>query len=278
MANILERIRNDIFAAIKAVKIVLPTLPEVALQVREVAQSDNSTVPDLVKVLSTDAALTARVIKVANSPLMRGVTTIETLPNAVSRLGMSYSANLAVGLAMQQMYQATSEVIDTRMREVWSKSTEIAGICHVLCSHYTKLKPDQATLAGLTHRIGALPILTYAEEHEELLVDERKLDIIIEKLHPSIGDLILKTWDFNEELVQVPRQYLNFKRKSEQADYVDLVMVANLQTYINTEHRYAQLDWNAIPAFSQLGLDPEVDVTESEDLSGDMEAAMALLQ
>ena len=70
---------------------------------------------------------------------------------------------------VQQMFQATSEMVDKRMREIWSRSTEIAGICHVLCRHRTKLRPDQATLAGLVHKIGALPILTYAEEHPGLL-------------------------------------------------------------------------------------------------------------
>ena len=82
------------------------------------------------------------------------------------------------------------------MREVWNKSTEIAGICHVLARHYTRLAPDQATLAGLVHQIGVLPILTHAEDHNELLSDSISLSHVIERIHPLIGERILKAWDF----------------------------------------------------------------------------------
>ena len=147
MSNIVETIKADLNAAIENDKLVLPTLPEVALQVRDIAQSEDSSIADLVKVISNDTALSARIIRVTNSPLFRGSRAIENLNMAVSRLGMAYTSNLAMGLAMEQMFQATSDVVDRKMREVWNKSTEIAGICHVLCRHYTRLMPDQATLA-----------------------------------------------------------------------------------------------------------------------------------
>ncbi len=115
---------------------------------------------------------------------------------AISRLGINYTCNLATGLAMEQMFQATTDVVDRKMREVWNKSTEIAGICHVLARHYTRLAPDQATLAGLVHQIGVLPILTYAEDHNELLSDSISLSHVIERIHPLIGERILKAWDF----------------------------------------------------------------------------------
>jgi HD-like signal output (HDOD) protein len=43
---------------------------------------------------------------------------------------------------------------------VWGQATQIAAISTVLARNFAKLKPDQAMLAGLTHNIGALPILT----------------------------------------------------------------------------------------------------------------------
>ena len=164
------------------------------------------------------------------------------------------------------------------MREVWSHSTEVAGISHVLCRHYTKLKPDQATLAGLVHEIGILPILTYVESHDSQL-DDDALDEVIKLIHPKIGSAILKHWDFPEELIDVPSQYLNFKRNIEgKPDYVDVVMVANLQSHLNKEHPYNDLDWSSIPAFQKLGLDADVDSQESQDLSQEMADAMNLLK
>ncbi|MGF0334254.1 HDOD domain-containing protein [Ectopseudomonas toyotomiensis] len=278
MSKLAEKVQQELVHAIENDELVLPTLPEVALRVREAAEDPDVGIPQISKVIGNDAALTARIIKVVNSPLLRSNKEITDLQMAVSRLGINYTCNLATGLAMEQMFQATSDVVDRKMREVWNKSTEIAGICHVLCRHYTRLMPDQATLAGLVHQIGVLPILTYAEEHNELLADSISLNHVIEQIHPIIGDKILRTWEFPEPIAIVPSQYLDFTRDSAKVDYVDIVQVATLQSYLGSEHPYTQLDWSKVPAFAKLGLDPQVDMQADEDLSAAMEAAMSMLQ
>src|SRR5689334_781787 len=123
MSQIAERVRQDIITAIKTDQLVLPTLPEVALKVREVADDPNSDIEKLASVIGGDAALSARIIRVANSPLLRASRAIEDLKTALMRLGISYTCNIATGLAMEQMFQATTDLIDMRMREVWSRSS-----------------------------------------------------------------------------------------------------------------------------------------------------------
>ena len=191
MSTLAEKVQRELTLAIENDELVLPTLPEVALRVREAAEDPNISIPALSKVIGNDAAVTARIIKVVNSPLLRSSREIDDLQMAISRLGINYTCNLATGLAMEQMFQATTDVVDRKMREVWNKSTEVAAISHVLCRHYTRLAPDQATLAGLVHQIGVLPILTYAEEHYELLADSISLNNVIEQIHPIIGDKML---------------------------------------------------------------------------------------
>lgn len=277
MAHILETVAREIIDAVKNDKLVLPTLPEVALRVREVAEDANSTVGDLAKVIGNDAALSARVIKVTNSPLFRTHKEINSLENAIGRLGIEYTCNLATGLAMEQMFQATSDVVDKRMRNVWSRSTEVAAISHVLTAHYTKLRPDQATLAGLVHQIGILPILVYAEDNPHLLSNSMLLDTVIEKLHPKLGDLILKTWEFPKELIHIPTRHLNYSRDSATVDYADIVMVANLQSHVDSDHPLTEIPWSEIPAFGKLGLDTEAEILEGEDIIEEVEAAKGLL-
>lgn len=278
MSSISDKVRTEIIDAIDNDRLLLPTLPEVALKVREVAEDPEATINKLAEVIGNDAALTARIIKVANSPLLRAARQIDDLNMALMRLGMEYTSNLATGLAMEQMFQATSDMVDKRMREVWSRSSEIAGICHVLCKHRSKLKVDKATLAGLVHKIGVLPILTYAEENSSLLSDSMTLDTIIEELHPIIGEKILQSWDFPEDLLNVPSQHAQFNREADEADYADLVTVAMLQSYMGTDHPYAKMDYSQVTAFARLGLDPDMQSAEAEDLSEDMEAAMQMLQ
>ena len=275
MASILETIATELIDQIKQDTLVLPSLPEVCLRVRDVAEDIESSIPQLANIISQDAALAARIIKVANSPLVRTPSEVTDLVTAVNRLGINFTSNLAMGLAMEQLFQATSDVVDRRMRSIWQQSSEVASICHVLASHYTKLHPDQAMLAGLIHKIGALPILTYAEDNNSLLNDGFALDKLIEKLHPLIGSHILKAWRFPKELLNVPGQYLKFEREIPKVDYADLVTVAVLQTHANTENPYAKLDWSTIHAFERVGLSPDMDMADAIDIEDDISGLLS---
>ncbi len=275
MPNAIKDIETKIIDAINKDQVQLPTLPEVALQIREIASDPESSITDLTKVISNDAAISARIIKVCNSPLLRAPNPVSSLQMAINRLGMPYTADLAVGLAMSQMFQATTDVIDIRMRELWVQNTMIAGICHAIAQNNTRLSPAKATLAGLTHKIGALPILCYAEEHDNLANDGITLDRIIANLHQGLGAKILKAWDFDDDLCNIPLEYLDFNRESEKVNFADIVTVANLQSKNDTEQQYNDIDWNEIPAFAKLNIDPYPE--DEEDLSANMEAALSLL-
>ncbi|NVK36839.1 MAG: HDOD domain-containing protein [Gammaproteobacteria bacterium] len=270
MASLLETVANELITQIKNDTLVLPSLPEVCLKVRDVAEDIESTIPQLADLIIQDAALSARIIKVANSPLVRTPSEVTDLVTAINRLGINFTSNLAMGLAMEQLFQATSDVVDRRMRSIWQQSTEVASICHVLAAHYTKLHPEEAMLAGLVHKIGALPVLTYAEDNNALLNDAFALDKLIDKLHPVIGSHILKAWRFPKEILNVPGQYLKFDRDIDQVDYADLVTVAVLQSHADTEHPYAKLDWSTIKAFDRVGLSPDMDIAEAIDIEDDI--------
>lgn len=194
---------------------------------------------------------------------------------AISRLGMDFTRNLTTGLAMQQMFQATNDVIDRKLRSVWNHATQVAAISSALARNCTRLKPDLATLAGLTHNIGVLPVLTWAEEHGRLH-DSISLDAVVEKLQGQLGTLILTKWEFPAELLCVPEEHNKYDRQRDKADYADVVMVANLQSYVGTNHPNTELDWHAISAFQRLGLDPDVSLTEVDELAADLEAAESL--
>ncbi|MAZ66717.1 MAG: histidine kinase [Kangiellaceae bacterium] len=267
--KLLDDIEND--------RLVLPTLPEVALRIREAMDDPNVSVNRLADAISSDAALSARLIRVANSALIRGVVKVDNLQTAITRMGLTFVRNLATGLAMEQMFQATNDLVDAKLREVWQHSIEVASICHVLAKHYTRLPPDQATLIGLVHEIGILPILTAAEERPDFLTDAQALDRIIAKIHPRIGQAILETWGFPEELSCVPTQYLEFSRDAETPDYADIVTVASLQTFAGSNHPLAQVDWNNVSSFHRLGLASDVEVTEIEGISEEVEEAKEVL-
>ncbi len=275
MSELAEKIIQEINAAIDQDKLVLPSLPEVALNVREVTEKEDTGISDLIEVIEKDAALSARLIKVSNSPLFRGNVEISNLNMAVSRLGMAYTSSLAMGLAMQQMFQATSEMIDKRMRQVWEKSTEVAGMCSVLARQHAHLQSGQATLAGLVHSIGALPVLKFVEDND-IQINNVILDNLLEELQPLVGAKILEKWAFPAELAVVPKESINFSRSAEKVDYADLVMVSLLQSYAGGDHHFAEMDYSTVSAFGRVGVNPDPE-HQDEDLNAEMEAAMALL-
>ena len=276
-SDLAKQVKDDIVAQIKNDELVLPTLPEVALKVREVAEDPNATIDDLCDIIARDPALSARVIKVTNSPLLRSSMPVDDLSTAISRLGIDFTSNLAIGLAMEQMFQATHDMIDYRMRDCWSRAMEFAATAQVLGRHYTRLKPDQAMLAGLVHQIGMLPILAYAENNETLMADSLSLDKVIERLHPALGSYILRSWDFPAEIIDVPKHYLDQNYQSGEASYVDLVQVATFQSYADSDHPLAKVERSSLGSFKRLGLDADEEVTQWEALSDEVDATQAAI-
>lgn len=273
-ASEIGEIRDEIIAAIHADELVLPSMPEVSFRVREAAEDDDASVGSICDVIASDAAMAARIIKVANSPLFRGVKEVDNLKIAISRMGVPYTCNLAIGVAMEQLFQSTSEEVDSYLRESWTHSTEVASLSYTYCRHFSRLKPDQAALAGLVHEIGKLPLLVWADEHE---VEGDLLAQLLQEAHAVIGVEILTRWDFPPELREIPLGTVAFDRQVPAPDYVDLVTVASLHSVVNTNHPLASIDWQSVTAFERLGVSVDEVLMDESEFSSDLVEARQML-
>ena len=106
MNKLAEKVQQSLVTAIDNDDLVLPTLPEVALNIRQAAEDPEISISHLSKVIGRDTALSARLIKVVNSPLLRATQEVTDLHTAITRLGTNYSSNLAIGLVMEQIFHA----------------------------------------------------------------------------------------------------------------------------------------------------------------------------
>tara|TARA_R110002049_G_scaffold307620_1_gene508642 strand:+ start:227 stop:1069 length:843 start_codon:yes stop_codon:yes gene_type:complete len=272
-----ETFYKEILADLENGTLVLPTLPEVALKVREVVDDPDSTAAKLADIIVTDPALSTRLLKVANSALYRGRMPVESIQMAVSRLGQIMVRNLVTSLVMEQMFQATSNRLEKRLHDLWEHSTEVAAISQVIASKHAGLKPDEAMLAGLIHDIGVLPILMKAENSPSILRDSALLDSLIIRLHARIGAAILKSWKFPESLIAVAAEHENYDRDTGGApDLVDIIQVANIQSYINTSKALSEQQLQNIKAFSKLNIDTNINVVELDENSAEYAEALAL--
>lgn len=262
MSEKAEQFYSELKAAVESDQLVLPTLPEVALKIRDAVESENTSAQQIAETLTQDASLSARLIQVSNSPLYRSRNPIEDLQMAVTRLGIRMVRDLVISLAMKQIYQATSDVLDDHFRAIWNTSVEVAAICRMLATTVPGINPEQALLAGLIHNIGALPILVMAEDDDDLFNNSEALGEVINELTSPVGELILKTWNFGDSMTDVVKHAHNFEYDHEGgADLVDLVQIALLQG----GHESEEIDWSTVPAFAKLGMDSEVNIVEIEE-------------
>ena len=270
VSRIQDEIDND--------RLILPSMPDVAIRVREAVNQGNITVPKLAEMILTDAALSARLIQVANSPLYRGRVEIENLPNAISRLGMNTTRTLITNLVMKQMFQSKSASLTAMFQVVWEHSVSVSAISRALASRCHYLNPDQAMLSGLIHQIGKLPILMYAEKHIDQFQDQKELGYALEKHHITIGSLIMNAWKFSDSFCQVVSEYQNFMRQScSQPEYVDVVQIAYIEACGGIDKLQGTIGDETIPAFAKLGLAPEIEVFEIEGITAEIEEAQNLM-
>jgi len=262
MTDKAEQFFGELKQAVESDQIILPTLPEVALKIRDAVESENTSAQQIADTLTQDASLSARLIQVSNSPLYRSRNPIEDLQMAVTRLGIRMVRDLVISLAMKQIYQATSDVLDEHFRRSWNTAVEVAAICRMLATTVPGINPEQALLAGLIHNIGTLPILVKAEDDNDLFNDSDALGEVINQLQSRVGVLILETWNFGDAMTDVVKHAHNFTYDHEGgADLVDLVQIALLQG----GHIEEDIDWANVPAFNKLGMDTEVNVVEIEE-------------
>lgn len=267
--SIIEDLEND--------RLPLPTLPEVAIRVRETADDDDASIIDVARIIETDAALSARIVQVGNSALYRGNNPAETVQAAAMRMGLDTVRTLATSLAMKQLFQATHPVVDRYLRRAWKQSTDVAALSAMIAKSSTNLAADSALLAGLMHSIGLSPILVKAEGDPELMNNAPLLEKLIYEIYPVVGSRILENWGFSEALVKVPAEHLNTDRNGDngKADYVDIVQVALLQTLDDPSHPLSAIDHAQVSAFERLGMSDDVEeiymtggVIEFEEIKG----------
>jgi len=269
-ASLTEDLEND--------RLVLPILPEVAIEVRKVVEDENATAGQVADIVCTDPALTARLLSVVNSPLYRGTAHISHVQHAVSRLGMTIVKNLVLSLIVKQLFQGKSGATAKRLHEVWEHSTQVASISFALATQFTTLETDQALLAGLVHDIGKIPLITYAENQPELQNDAVLFDRVVSNLHARLGATLLEKWGLDDDLIAVAGGHESISRISgTKPDYVDLVIVANLQSHVGSDHPLASVDFSTVPAFTKLGLDPEVNCVDIAGVAENAAAAHEML-
>jgi HD-like signal output (HDOD) protein len=232
MSSAQQRLAQILQHKIQHDQLILPTLPDVALKVRQRSAEPDISLLDMADVIAQDPALAARMIRVANSAFMGRSIKVNTLNQAVTRIGLSQIRNIAIAMALEQVFVSKHKQVQQQLDALWQNSLEIASISAACLSYYNHrvgrsgLNKDVLTLMALVHNIGALPILTEAERQQELLGDPRFLMHLATSMSAQITERIMYAWGFDESFHKMALGWQKLQPESPGPDYTDFIRLA----------------------------------------------------
>jgi HD-like signal output (HDOD) protein len=248
---------KQLFEAYHNGSLELPTMPEVAMKIAKIADDPDAGIPEIAKIIQIEPTVAGSLIKVANSPLYRGTKPVSSIKNAIVRLGLKTTKNLATSIALRETFQVKSSQIKQSIHDLWEHSVNISALSYVIAQHQTGLDPERALMAGLLHDIGAIPILKYIERNS-FSPNQTELEDTISKLKAMVGVLVINFWDLDPEFAAVVEESENWQKDTNQdPDYSDIVIVAHLYERIKNQDCEGLPEPAQIPAFNKLDLGPQ---------------------
>ena len=185
----------------------LPPLPHVAAKAIQLVEDPDATAQKLTDVLSSDTALAARVLKIANSAMFSRQREITTLSQAIMVIGFKALKGIIVAATLRQLNRSFGKT----EKLIWENSMCTAMGAHLLTQHLKKKFLDEVFLLGLLHDLGKLVLIKqtpkeYTEVNKQIDSGMTFLDAEMKVLgfaHPLIGALVAKKWNFSPEICQV---------------------------------------------------------------------------
>ncbi|MCP4285899.1 MAG: HDOD domain-containing protein [Gammaproteobacteria bacterium] len=236
-------------------KLVLPSLPEIAIRIGKALEDDVTDAATIAEMIQSDPVITAKLIKASNSAMYGRRTEVETCAGAVIRMGSDVTHKLVLSFAMKELFNSESSLLQQRMQELWKHSTHVAALCYVLAKHDKRFNPELAMLIGLLHDIGVVAVLNYAQNFHMESRQPEVIDQACNRLRAQTGSLILRKWGFPTEFIIAALEGESWHRdKGLKPDYCDLVIIAQLHSFVGTSKAFSTPAINEVPAHTRLAL------------------------
>lgn len=220
---------EQVIADIQADRLELPGFPEAVLRIQRTLQFPDADVDDVVRILSSEPALAAQALRIANSVIFRlRDGEITDLRTAVNRLGFNLVRSIAVAFAIQQLRlgEGYSPAARAEIETIWRDSVNTASICFVLAKHCTRVNPDQALLAGLLHVLGRLYLVMRIESGDAAAGMEPLGSA--SAWHTAIGKAILEAWGLSEKLQHAVEHQDDLDYEAAEVSLTDVLIAAKL--------------------------------------------------
>lgn len=191
----------------------LATLPAVSLEVMRLAESPNATGEQLGRVLLSDPALCARVLKIVNSAYYGQRREVASIDAAVVVLGFAAVKNIAVAAGLARMFRIAPLSTGLEPQLLWTHATAVATAARVLAVRVRGVEPGEAFLAGLLHDIGMIIELQACQSGFLAAIVSSATDAVrsfrewetehIDVTHEAMGMALCRAWRFPDSLQHV---------------------------------------------------------------------------
>jgi len=193
----------------------LEPFPGVALRVLEISAQQDAVPGDLIEVIQTDPAITAKVLRLCNSAYYGFQREVASLREAGNMLGTAALVNLVMTSCASRYFKNYGCATDESQERLWKSSFTNALSARLLAEANGTVDPERAYTAGLLQNIGHLvldrflqeeraAILEYVQKGQLLLDAER---IVLGLHHAEIGARLATAWGLPEVLVDSIRHH-----------------------------------------------------------------------
>lgn len=251
---------RELAASLNSGKVELPSFPAIALRVCQVLNDESSTTERIVRVLGSEPALAARLLRMANSAALNPQGhEVRDLKVAVLRTGLDVLRTAAVTFALSQLNRASEyRGLATELESFWHRSTLVAATCHAIAKHARDFRPEEAMLAGLLHGIGRLYVLCVARRHAAMANYPASCTQIAELWSAQVGRAMLQGWGMPEILVTaVQRQENRDRDPYEPGDLTDVLIVGKILADRLEQPGAALPDVRIVTSLARLGMKPD---------------------
>lgn len=275
-----SRFFNSFAKAYRENKLRLPSLPDVALKLKEAMKKDIG-IHEAAEIIQLDPPIVAKLIQVANSALYTSGVPISNCHDAVARIGLNATRKLVLGISLKQLFSCTDPELMKGMQNLWKNSLYVSSLSFVLAHDCSDINPEDALLGGLVADIGAIPLLHFAEQFPDDGPSLTELQSALPYLRGPVGALMLHTLGFPEQLGNIPHQAENWLYDSgPDLTMTDIVILAKLHSYFGSGNAHDLPYINSIPAYSKLTqgkLNPDFSLMVLHKAQARVHAAMHLL-
>ncbi len=185
----------------------LPTLPKVVHEVIRLTNDSKSCGDDFVSLFSNEQTLTAKMLRMVNSPFYGFRFKVTTIPKAIRILGHKSLRSLVLASSCSRLFQTASVEYGYPENGLWVHSVTVAQLASYLAKNRMKFSADTADelfVVGLLHDIGkillARELSKYSDECVKFMVDSETLDVtemereVLGIDHCEVGGVIISRW------------------------------------------------------------------------------------